>query len=250
MTACCGAGWRWRSLFLKQTIESGARVVGIARGCDVGGRIGGCGRRGCRIARYGDTRFKQSAIVGLILDDNAHGDGLDALETRRRLKIRALLAAVQRGVALGAFRRKLGACQKSGGTIEAAGGGYGLHQAREARAGDIERRTRAGWTRTFVTAVIVAPGEVAVCFLIAALLVLAISVHVASWRSLNVNAAHALRIGDRKIFDARRQSNQTWGTCGTGLLTNCLNHYVPRNGRGIQLNLLRYLVIGRKVPIH
>ena len=42
---------------------------------------------------------------------------------------------------------------------------------------------------------------------------------------------------DRKIFDASRQSNQTWGTCGTGLLTNCLNHYVPRNGRGIQQNL-------------
>jgi len=51
----------------------------------------------------------------------------------------------------------------------------------------------------FVAAGIIVSGKVTVRFLIAALLVLAISVHVANWRSLNVNAAHALLVGDRKI---------------------------------------------------
>ena len=202
------------------------------------------GRRGGRIARHGDAGFEERAIVGLILHDNAHGDGLDALEARRGLKVRALLAAVEGGVALGALRGKLGTRHQSGGTIETARGGYGLHQSREARTGDIQRRARTGWTGTFIAVVVIVSGEVAVRFLIAALLVLAISVHVADWRSLKCECSSRAADGDRKIFDARRQSNQTGVTCGTGLLTNCLNHYVPRNGRGIQLNLLYWLVIG------
>ena len=46
------------ALFLKQAVEGGAGVVGVARRSDVGGRVGGCGRRGRGIARHGDTRFE------------------------------------------------------------------------------------------------------------------------------------------------------------------------------------------------
>ena len=104
---------------------------------------------------------------------------------------------------------------KRGGAIEAARGCYSLHQTRQARTGDIERRTRAGRAGAFVAAVIIVSGEVAVRFLIAALLVLAISVHVADWRSLKCKcSSRAAWLETGKFVDARRQSNQTWVLAG------------------------------------
>jgi len=59
---------------------------------------------------------------------------------------------------------------------------------------------------------------------------------------LNVNLQLALWWLEPGNFGyERRQNNQTWGHLKDWMLTNCLNHYVPRNGCGIQQNLFRLI---------
>src|SRR5258708_30865991 len=90
--------WRPVLLFLEQVVESGAGVGGAARHRDRGWG-GSVARRG-GIARDSHTRLEQLALVGLVLRHDPYGDRLEALKARRRLEVRALLAAVERGVAL------------------------------------------------------------------------------------------------------------------------------------------------------
>jgi hypothetical protein len=224
-------GWRGgsnncltRLRLLKQAVESCAGVVGVARRRAAIAGLVRCSRRRSRgIARHRDTRFEQRAIVGLILDHYTYRYRLHALKARRRLKVGTLLAAVERGMALGALGWKIRAGRQRGGTAVAASSRHRLYQARQTRAGHIDRRARASRTRTFVTPGIVVSGEVAVGFLITALIVLSIAVHnLARRHSLNVDLQLALWWLETGNFGyERRQGNQTWGHLNDWMLTNC-----------------------------
>src|SRR5258708_6454748 len=83
--------------FFKQVVEGCAGVGGATRRWDRGGDRSVT--RGC-VARDGHARLEQLALVGLVLQHDPYWDRLEALKARRRLEVRALLAAVERGVAL------------------------------------------------------------------------------------------------------------------------------------------------------
>src|SRR5581483_11230837 len=89
-----------RALFrlFEQTVESRASIAwrsrrSLGRGNVVVFR--------CGVASYRHTRLEQLTFIGLIFDRNADGHRLQALKARRRLKMSALLAAVQRSPAFG-----------------------------------------------------------------------------------------------------------------------------------------------------
>src|SRR5690242_9368090 len=80
---------------LKQGVERVAGVALIARDLAVG--RGRRRRRRCSVARYGNARFEQRALVGFVLQRNPYRNRLQALETSGGLEVGALLAAVQSG---------------------------------------------------------------------------------------------------------------------------------------------------------
>src|SRR5204863_59928 len=87
-----------RLRFLKEFVESAARVVGVAGGWGAGVHRRGRGRRGLAggaFAGHRYTRSEERAFVGFVLQRNAHRDGLETLETGGGLEVRALFAAVQ-----------------------------------------------------------------------------------------------------------------------------------------------------------
>jgi len=71
------------------------------------------------LARHRDARPEQLAFVGLILEHDPYGDGFQALKASGRLEIRALLAAMQRGAALGTVAAKVDARAQRRGATEA-----------------------------------------------------------------------------------------------------------------------------------
>ena len=96
-------------------------------------------------------------------------------------------------MALRALGWEIRAGRQRRGTVVAARSRHRLYQSRQTWAGYIDRGPRASRTRTFVTPGIVVTGEVAVGFLITALIVLSIAVHnLARGHSLNVNLELAL----------------------------------------------------------
>lgn len=131
-----------------------------------------------RISRDGHARFKQRAIVRLILDRDSHRNRLQALEAGGRLKVRALFAAMQIRVALGTLAFPINARGQSRRTIETARGDNVLQEARKARSGDIDRRTRAVGFRPVASERTV-PGLAAVLH-VSALFVFAVVVHVSN----------------------------------------------------------------------
>src|SRR5579883_2907809 len=178
MTASCGELSRSPSSvrFLEQTVEDRPRVRGILRHRnrrrnDAGSvAIGGRG-----IAGYGDARLKESAIVSRVFRRYAHRHRLQTLEARGRFEVRALLAAMQRNPALGTIPAPVNVGRKRGRAVVASRRGDGLHHARQARAGYINRRLGTLRTRTFITPAI--SGILAAGVHIAALPVLAFAFH-------------------------------------------------------------------------
>lgn len=131
-------------LFFEKPVESGSRITGAARSFD-GGR---CGCRRCRaVARHGHPRSKRCALVGLVFHRDTHGYRLKALKSRRGLKVRALLAAVQRCIALRASPVEIDTRRQRRRTIKTARGRNRLHEPRQARASYVNRqfRTRLAW---------------------------------------------------------------------------------------------------------
>jgi hypothetical protein len=128
--------------FLKELIERApgvVRVPGSRRAAAV--RQGGRGRGvGGTFAGHGNTRGKEGALVGLVFVGKAHRDGFQALEAGGRLEVRALFAAMQFRVALGASAGEVRSRRKGCRAIETSGGGYVLHQTRQAGAGHVD-----GW---------------------------------------------------------------------------------------------------------
>jgi hypothetical protein len=85
-------------------------------------------------ARHSNARRKESAIICLVLNGDSNRNRLRALESSRRLKVRALLAAVQLSAALRAWS-VIGRARRQGrGTVIAAGSRYGLNEAGKAGA--------------------------------------------------------------------------------------------------------------------
>src|ERR1039457_5943050 len=86
-------------------------------------------------SRPGHPRHKRIALVDLVLHGDAHRDGLEALETHGWLKIGALFAAVQLGVALGAVASEADVGRKGCRTVVTPGRGDMLDETRQAGAG-------------------------------------------------------------------------------------------------------------------
>lgn len=93
--------------------------------------------------------------------------------------MRALLAAMQLGIALRTIAIKVDPLRKGSGTVKAPGRRDMLHQAGQARTSHVQRRTRSVWLRAVFT---VWTG-IAVRVHVPVLSVLAVAVH---WESYSV----------------------------------------------------------------
>jgi hypothetical protein len=94
--------------------------------------------------------------------------------------MRALLAAVQIGIALRAGTTEIDAPRQSGGTVEAAGGGDMLDQAGKTRTCNIDW---GAWTLRFQPVITVSAGVV-VRVLVPVLSILAIAIHGETLRNI------------------------------------------------------------------
>jgi len=129
-------------------------------------------RRRSTVARYSHAGLKQGAIVVLVLDRDAHRDGLHALEARRGFKEGALLAAMQFGIAFRAIAGEIGVGGERRRAVEAARRSHVLNQTGKPRAGYIQGRTRAVGFGP-----VIAKTAVTVGIHIPVLFILAIAVH-------------------------------------------------------------------------
>src|SRR5581483_421163 len=125
-------------------------------------------------ASYRHTRLEQLTLIGLIFDRNAHGHRLQALKARRRLKMSALLAAVQRSPAFGTLPLPIRVGRKRRGTVKTTSGYDVLKQTGQAGARDVQRKLGAGGFRPVARAAF--PG-VALGIHITALSVFTVVVH-------------------------------------------------------------------------
>ena len=103
--------------FLKQGVKRRPGVVRVARRRTVGGG-GWTGWRA--VARHCYTRFKQHAVVGLVLDRNSCGDRLHALKSRRRFKADTLFTTVKIGTAFGTLSFEIEVRSELGRAVETA----------------------------------------------------------------------------------------------------------------------------------
>lgn len=146
-----------RRLFLKQFVEGVPCIARAAGGRRVETRRGTPGRASCHLApghtprhigrrpfaRNSDARRKEPALIGLILQRDSNRDGPCALKASRRLKMGALLAAMERHSAFRARATERGAGRQHGGATVTARRRHSLHQARQARARYIKGRARS-----------------------------------------------------------------------------------------------------------
>ena len=164
--------------FLEQVGEDGPRIGRVFRDLrDVGHRRTiaiAIGRR--PIARYRYARIEEFALIRRIFGRDSRGDRFQTLEARRRLEMRALLAAMQSRSALRTIRPPIQIRRERGGAVITARGRYRLHHPRQTRTGYID-----GWTWTLGTRALLAPGSASGKFaagvLIAALPVLSFAFH-------------------------------------------------------------------------
>jgi hypothetical protein len=137
--------------FLKEIIEGGAGVARCARGRAHSGfrssRNDRAGRKA--VASYRNTRRKETARIRLVLHGNTLRDRFHALKARGRLKVDALLAAVQTSSALRAGTFEIDAGRQRGGTAKTSGGNYVLNKTRQSWSRDIQRKLRP-WLPFFV----------------------------------------------------------------------------------------------------
>ncbi len=139
---------------LKQIVERRPRIARVAnRGVERIARwlLSGSGRWSTRgIARHCYTRLKEITFVGRVLGRNAHRHGLQTLEARGRLEIRALLAAMQSHAALGTGAFEICVRSQRRGAVVTSGRRHRLHQPREARTRYVDGRTGTLRPRTII----------------------------------------------------------------------------------------------------
>ena len=137
-----------------------------------------CRRRSARgVARHGDARPEERALIRLILGSDAHRDRLQALEARRRLEIGALLAAVQCHAALRAVSAEVDVRRERRRAVEAARRRHGLDQPGEARTGHVNGRPGTLRAGTLIAPAFLSLMMFAAGILVAALPVLHFAVH-------------------------------------------------------------------------
>lgn len=115
------------------------------------------------------------ALVGHVLARDPDRNRLQALEACRRLKVRTLFAAMQRGIALGAGSFEVDASRERRGAVITARSRYALHQPGQAGPGDVDGGTRSlrlAWLLLIAVAMMMVAG-----LIVSGLLVLTISVH-------------------------------------------------------------------------
>src|ERR1022692_3802714 len=123
--------------------EPGASTIGLGGGAAAPagsvrrtGRIddrAGRRRRGAAIACHSNARRKQGTLVGLVLQRDARRNRLQALKSRGRLEMGALLAAMQRGVTFRTVAVPIDPVRQLRGTTETASCGHCLYEAWQAR---------------------------------------------------------------------------------------------------------------------
>ncbi len=102
------------------------------------------------IARHRDDGREKGAFIRPVFHRNAHRNGFGALETGGRIKVDALLAAMQGRAAFGAFPLEIHIGGKRGRATETARSDDILHESGEFGTGHVERRLwplRAGAVR-------------------------------------------------------------------------------------------------------
>jgi hypothetical protein len=72
------------------------------------------------VASHSDARLEHLAIVGLVFYGDTYWYRFQALKASGRFEMGALLTAMQRGAAFGAFAFPIGVGRKRGGAVEAA----------------------------------------------------------------------------------------------------------------------------------
>jgi hypothetical protein len=145
----------------------------------------------CGIARHCNSRLKQRTFIGLVLNRDSRRNRFQALKTGGWLEIRALLAAVQRGAALGTLAFPIHARWQRSGTTETAGRHYVLQEPWKAGSGNVDWRTRTARFRPLSKRAI--PGLVAGIH-VSALFVFTVVVHVSN-RLLEFVLSHRHLIG-------------------------------------------------------
>jgi len=143
------------SVFLfEETVEGVAGVTGITRRVLI--RLGALAearwRPGGRVARHSHAGRKQRAVIGFVFNRNSRRNRLQTLEARGRLEVRALFAAVKLGIALGTVPAEVDAIRQRRRATVASRRRYRLHQARQARASDVDGWAWPGLLRPVVTA--------------------------------------------------------------------------------------------------
>ena len=93
---------------------------------------------------HGDARLKKLAFVGLILHRDAYWYRLQTLEASGRLKVRALLAAMQRCSTFRTLALPIDIGRERRRAIKTPCRHDVLEQPGEARAGDVDRRPGTG----------------------------------------------------------------------------------------------------------
>jgi len=141
---------------------------------------------GSGIARHRHSRLKQVAFVGLVLCWDPDRYRFQTLKTGGRLEIGTLLAAMQRGAALGTLALPIHARRQCRGTAETARRYYVLQEPRKARTSNVDGRARTVRFRPVPQRAI--PGLAAVLH-ISALFVFSIVVHVSN-RLLEFGLSH------------------------------------------------------------
>src|SRR5436190_18829087 len=122
--------WRPVLLLLKQVVERGACVRGAAWRRSIGDRVSVVRRS--RVARDGHAGLEKLALVRLVLHNDPYWDRLEALEACGRLKVSALLAAMERGAALWAIGFPVNAFGQCRSAVVTARGRYVLNKAGKA----------------------------------------------------------------------------------------------------------------------
>jgi hypothetical protein len=165
-------------LLLEEAVEGAAGGVGVAR---PGRATLGHGMRGRRrgsagraVPRHGDPRRERTAVVVLVLGGNANQNRLEALETGGGLEVRALLATVQRYVALRAVAREIDPFGEGRGAVITAGRSYVLDQTRQTGAGNVQGRA---WPLGLGAVIAAKAFGILICIHVTVLSVLAIAVH-------------------------------------------------------------------------
>ena len=188
-----------------------------------------------RIPSDGDARLEQIAVVGLVLRRNAYRYWFQALEARRGLEVRALLTTMQRGSALRTISPPIDVGGQRRRAVVAARRRHRLYHPRQPRTGDIDRRTWTLRTRALLAPRSAVSGILAARVHIAALPVLAIAFHILVTEAGAYSFTETVTVQrSRRCVERLRETAMRLFGSGSRSARECLNHYVPRTGRGIQ----------------